>query len=243
MVYFSTYPNIYYILRQHFCMVDPPNRSVDTDPDTATDSAAPTDGSESSESVEWRDISVQTNAPAGTESGIDRQSASDRVDSTDTSETAVTDQNSITDRIQACSGESLTVETDIVTATLVGVPRIRVDDLVYAHQRDSLQHADTRACALFDITNTSDVPIQWAGRRTKFIGSDNYSYTHAHVSLDPSQLGPGCYPTQVEIEPGSRARVITPVERLPTDVDVTKVVHTVASRGELGSQRLVFTVN
>lgn len=223
-------------------MVNPLNRSADTDSDTARDRAETTGSSDSSESVEWRDISVKTNAPAGTESGIDRWSKSDSVDSTTTSETAVTDQNGITDRIQACSGASLTIETDIVTATLVGVPQIRVDDLVYAHQRDTLGHADTRACALFDITNTSDVPIQWAGRRTKFIGSDSYTYTHAHVSLDPSQLGPGCYPTQVEIEPGCRARVITPVERLPEDVDVAKVVHTIASHRELGSQRLTFTL-
>ena len=179
----------------------------------------PTAENDSSESVEWRDLSVKTN-------GVDEpDTASGRV----------------TDRIQSRAGDPLTIETGAVRATLVGVPRVRVDDLVYAHHRRRLGEPN-RACALFDVENTGNVPINWSSRQTKFIGTDSYTYKHAHISLDPANLGAGCYPSQVEIEPGCRARVITPVEQLPGPVDVAKVVHTVTFRGRLGTQRLTYTL-
>jgi len=181
--------------------------------------AEPTPESNSSESVEWRDLSIKTNG----------------VDEPDTA------SGHIRDRIRAHAGDPLTIETGAVRATLVGVPHVRVDDLVYAHHRRRLGDP-VRACALFDIENTGSVPINWTSRQTKFIGSDSYTYKQAHVSLDPAQLGAGCYPSQVEIEPGSRGRVITPVEQLPGPVDVAKVVHTVMFRGRLGTQRLTYTL-
>jgi len=159
------------------------------------------------------------------------------------SQRAATNRQHITDLIQSRSGESLTVETPLLTATLVGVPHVQLAEFVYTHQRESLQAVGaTRACALFDIENTSSRRLRWTSRRTAFIGSDKYTYRQAHVSLDPSKLGPGCYPTQVTIEPGCRARVITPVEQLPPAVDVAKVVHTVSAPGRRGSQQLTFSL-
>jgi hypothetical protein len=208
--------------------------------DVNTESAAePPAETESSESVEWRDISVETGTPGGPESESDRLSGAEST--TDTTKQQESAGGHVTDRIQAHAGEPLTIETGAVTATLLGVPCVRVDDLVYAHQHEKLR-GNTRACALFDIENTGSGPIHWTSRRTKFIGSDGYTYSQAHVSLDPSQLGAGCYPRQVEIEPGCRARVITPVEQLPAAVDVAKVIHTVAAHGQPGSQRLTFTL-
>jgi len=180
--------------------------------------AEPTPKSDSSEAVGWRDLSVKTN-------GSEKPATSNR----------------ITDRIRAHAGDPLTIETGAVRATLVGVPHVRVADLVYAHHRRRLGDP-VRACALFDIENTGSVPINWTSRQTKFIGSDSYTYRKAHVSLDPAQLGAGCYPSQVEIEPGSRGRVITPVEQLPGPVDVAKVVQRVSFRGRLGTQRLTYTL-
>ncbi len=180
--------------------------------------AEPTAESDSSESVVWRDLSTKV---------VRRnpETASDRV----------------TDRIQAQAGEPLTIDTGAVRATLVGVPQVRVDDLVYAHHRARLDES-VRACALFDIENTGRVPLNWTSRQTKFIGTDRYTYNRAHISLDPAQLGAGCFPSQVELEPGSRGRVITPVEQLPHSVDVAKVVHTVTFRGQLDTQRLTYTL-
>jgi len=153
----------------------------------------------------------------------------------------VTATQSVSDRIQSSAGESLTIETGSVSATLVGVPEVRIDDLVYAHYRDRLGES-TRACALFDVENTGDVPINWTSRQTKFIGSDTYTYRQSHLSVDPAKLAPGCYPSQVEIEPGCRARIITPVEQLPSTVGVAKVIHRVTFRGRLESQRLIYTL-
>lgn len=148
---------------------------------------------------------------------------------------------SIIDRVRAQPGESLTVETGGVRATLVGVPQIRLEDLVYAHHRERLGDS-TRFCALFDVENTSNAQITWANRYTKFIGTDDYTYRQSHISLDPSQLGPGCYSSLVDIEPSCRARIITPVEQLPSGVDVSRVIHRITFRGQLADQRLTYTL-
>lgn len=179
----------------------------------------PATESQSSDLVGWQVLSTQT-------------------DSLDDMGTA---SQHVADRIRARSGESLTIETGAVRATLVGVPHVRVDDLVYAHHRDRLE-ASTRPCALFDVENTSSAPINWTSRQTKFIGTDDYTYRHSHISLDPSKLGPGCYPSQIEIEPGCRARIITPVEQLPSSVGVSKVIQQVTFRGRLASQKLTYTL-
>jgi len=181
--------------------------------------AEPTAETGASKSVEWQDLSVEKDG--------------------DTK--AMTESGRVADRIQVHAGKPLTIVTGIVTATLVGVPKVRIDDLVYAHQRKQISGA-TRACALFDIKNTSNVPIHWTSRQTKFIGSDSYTYKQAHFSLDPSQLGAGCYPRQVEIEPGCRARVITPVEHLPKGVDIENIIQKITPRGQPGSHRLTFSL-
>lgn len=218
------------------------DRSLDrlegTDPDTATDGAETNGDTRSSRSAEWCDMSVRTDAPVE-HAGSTRQSVPQRAAAGE----QAADRQHITDRIQSRSGESLTVETPLLTATLVGVPQVQLAEFVYTHQRESLQAVEaTRACALFDIENTSSRRLRWTSRRTAFIGSDKYTYRQAHVSLDPSKLGPGCYPRQVTIEPGCRARVITPVEQLPPAVDVAKVVQTVSAPGRRGSQQLTFSV-
>lgn len=181
--------------------------------------AEPTAKTDSSESVVWRDLS-------------------DKMDGTVETKT---ESRRVTDRIQANAGDPLTIETGAVRATLLGVLQVRIDDLVYAHYRRRLGDP-ARTCALFDVENTSSVPVHWTTRRTKFIGTDGYTYNRAHISLDPSRLGAGCHPSQVEIEAGCRARVITPVEQLPATVNVRKVIQTVSPRGRPGSQRLVYSL-
>jgi len=180
--------------------------------------AEPTAESDSTESVGWRDLSVKTT-----------------VDGPDTA------SGGVAERIQSRAGDPLTIETGAVRATLVGVPQVRVDDLVYAHHRRRLGDP-VRACALFTVENTGSVPIHWTSRATKFIGTDSYTYKRADISLDPAELGAGVYPSQVEIEPGCRARVIVPVEQLPGHVDVAKVVQRVSFRGRIGTQRLTYNL-
>jgi len=145
----------------------------------------------------------------------------------------------LTDRIDSSSGQPLTVSTDGLTVRLLGVPRVAVDEVVYAHQLDRQVDGDSRPSALFDIENTSDRLIRWNPKRTSFIGTDSYTYRGAHLSVDPARLGPGCHTRPVEIDPGCRARVMTLVERLPQSVEVARVVHSVRSRRHT-DQRLTF---
>lgn len=137
----------------------------------------------------------------------------------------------------------VTVEADSMTATLLGVPRVKIHDYAYAHRLDgSHERGETRPVAMFDIENTSDRPLRWQSSRTKFIGDDDYTYQESTLSLDPSNLGPGCHTRQVEVEPGRRARLVTMIERLPDGVEVAEIVHPLALGRSLDSERLVFSV-
>lgn len=148
---------------------------------------------------------------------------------------------SLAEAVEQAAVQPTTVERRGLTATLVGVPRVALAEFVYDHQLDRTDEEQTRPVALFDLENTGDQPLRWRDARTSFVGSDDYTYRPAHVSLDPAQLGPGCHTRQVEIEPGRRARVVTLVEELPADVEVVEVVHTLAA-GRGDDERLVFSV-
>lgn len=180
-----------------------------------------------SSSVAWRDLSTKT---------------ADNPASSPTADTAVVTEPTVTDRIRSHAGSALTIETDRLTATLVGVPKVSITDLVYSHHRDAVGDTGAvRHCAMFDVENTSDERLHWLSRRTTFIGSDGYTYDQAHVALNSAELAPGCHTNHVVIEPRCSARVITPVEQLPQGVDVAKVIHTVALT-DAPNQRLTYTL-
>jgi len=177
------------------------------------------DATGAADSVEWRDISTESTADSGTNAGV-------------------------TARIRARSGDSLTVETRELTVTLVGVPRIAVGDLLDdRHRNDEIAADATRHCALFDIENTSEVPVHWLSRHTTFVGSDGTTYGTADLPVDSAQLPPGCYTNHVGIEAWNRARVMTPVETLPDGVSVEKVIHTLDDGRYAADQRLLFTLS
>ena len=163
----------------------------------------------------------RTGPPARASGGSTPQSA--------VRETAVGSADRLTGQFDSEFGQPVTVSTDVLSATLLGVPWIAVDEFVYRHQLGPQTDGDTRQSALFDIENTSDRPIRWDHKKTSFIGSDGYTYRGAHLSLDPARLGPGCHTRSIDIEPGCRARVMTLVERLPEGVEVARVVHSVPS--------------
>lgn len=152
-------------------------------------------------------------------------------------------RTTIDDLATSLGTESATVETASVSATLVGVPRVDVREFVYEHRlARSRETAGRRHLALLDVHNTGSTPLRWRSSRTTFIGDDDYTYGPSSLPLDPSRLGPGCHPRQVEIEPGRRARVVTLAEALPEDVEVVEVVQTLVPRGGSGQQRLAFSV-
>ena len=138
------------------------------------------------------------------------------------------------------------VETGTVAATLVGIPRVDLREVAYEHgiDRERLESGETdQPVALFDLHNTSGVPIQWTSSRTRFIGDDGYTYSPAQLSLDPSALGPGTHTRRVEIQPDRRARIATPVERVPAGVEIVEVVQTLPIRaGSTETEQLVFTI-
>lgn len=151
--------------------------------------------------------------------------------------------NSLADAVAQTASRPTTVESDSLSATLVGVPRIDLQEFVYAHQLDPTEpEQGSRPVALFDMTNRTDRRLRWRSARTKFIGTDEYTYQPAQLSLEPAQLGPGCHTHRVELEPGSKARMVTLVEQLPQGVEVAKVVQTIPHRGATQNERLVFAV-
>jgi len=136
--------------------------------------------------------------------------------------------------------DAVTVESDSARATLVGIPTIDVEEFVYSHRTDE---GGTHPVALFDVENTTDSPLKWQTSRTQFVGDDEYTYQPARLTLDPSQLGPGCHTRQVELPPGRRARLVTLVEALPPGVEIAEVVHSLPSQSGLGGrERLVFSL-
>ena len=165
------------------------------------------------------------------------RSPPERSDQTDTPTTT-----SLADAVAQTATHPTTVETRSLSATLVGVPRVELEEFVYPHQLDPGSQEGPRPVALFDIENRSDQRLRWRSARTKFIGSDEYTYQPARLSLEPDQLGPGCHTRQVELEPGSKARMVTLVEQLPQGVDVARVVQTVPRAGAAQDERLVFAV-
>jgi len=133
------------------------------------------------------------------------------------------------------------VEGKTVLATLAGVPRVSIADVVYPHQLDTAHPPkETRVIALFDLKNVSNRPIRWSASQTSFIGSDAYTYSSSALSLDPGKLGPGCHTRSVSIEPGRKARIATLVEKLPPDVEIVEAVHTVGARRNGTLDRLHF---
>lgn len=151
--------------------------------------------------------------------------------------------NSLADAVAQTASSPTTVESESLTATLVGVPRIDLQEFVYSHQLDPTEPEQCpRPVALFDLENRTDQRLRWRSARTKFIGTDEYTYGPAQLSLEPGQLGPGCHTRQVELEPESKARMVTLVEQLPQSVEVAKVVQTIPRRGAAQNERLVFAV-
>jgi len=175
----------------------------------------------SSEPVEWQDISRNSSPADGATTEPSR---------------------SVSGRIQTQAGDSLTIETEACTVTLVGVPTVALGDRIATHQRSSTADGSLRRhCALFDIENTGERPLHWLSRRTTFVGSDGNTYDRAQIALNSAQLAPGCHTTHVQIEPRCRARAITPVEKLPDGVGVSTVIHTIAAGGR-PHQRFRFTL-
>lgn len=151
--------------------------------------------------------------------------------------------DSLADAVAQTATRPTTVESESLSATLVGVPRVDLQEFVYSHQLDPTEpEEEPRPVALFDLKNQTDQRLRWRSARTKFIGTDEYTYQPAQLSLEPGQLGPGCHTRQVELEPKSKARMVTLVEQLPQGVEVAKVVQTIPRRGAAQNERLVFAV-
>jgi hypothetical protein len=179
---------------------------------------------------------------------IDAVENSGRIDSVGSSRSPTRDSreaeppDSIADAVSGSLSrtQSVTVESDSASATLVGVPTVDIEEFVFGHQQGS--HSQ-RSVALFDVQNKSEQPLRWQSTRTQFIGDDEYTYSPSRQSLDPETLGPGCHTRQVQLPPGKRARVVTLVEELPPGVEVVEVVQTLsAGVGTAGNERLVFSL-
>jgi len=139
------------------------------------------------------------------------------------------------------SGRSTAIETDTVSGTILAVPQVELGTVVYDYQLDADEGTDRRPLVLFDLENTGQKPLRWNPGRTRFLGTDDYTYQSATLSLDPDQFGPGCHTRSVTIEPGRRARVVTLVEDLPDGVEIEGIVHRLRG-SDTGDGRIEITL-
>lgn len=201
--------------------------TTDAEANQATDDSESV-SSDASASVAWHDLSAK--------------SSTSELPSP-TTEPATVSHATATNTPQSQPGVPLTIETDLLTATLVDLSKLSIADLTHSPHRDvGANSAAIRHCATIDVENTSDVPIHWLTRQTRFIGSDDHTYGQAHLPLTSTELAPGCHTTHVVIDPRCKARVITPIEQLPQGVEVTTVAHTLTLKGHTAPRRLRFTL-
>jgi len=139
------------------------------------------------------------------------------------------------------SGRSAAIETDAVSGTVLAVPKVELGTVVYDYQLDAVDETDRRPLVLFDLENTGEEPLRWTPGRTRFLGTDDYTYQPSKLSLDPDQFGPGCHTRSVTIEPGRRARVVTLVEELPDGVEIQGLVHRLQG-SDTGDGRIEITL-
>ena len=123
------------------------------------------------------------------------------------------------------AGRSAAIRTDGISGTILAVPNVELGAVAYDHQLDAAEEAQQRPLILLDLENTGDEPLRWNPNRTRFLGTDDYTYQPSSLSLDPDRFGPGCHTRSVTIEPGRRARVVTLIEELPAGVEIETVVH------------------
>jgi hypothetical protein len=123
------------------------------------------------------------------------------------------------------AGRSAAIEHDSVSGTVLAVPSVELESVAYDHQLDAADTAQKRPLVLLDLENTGEEPLRWNPSRTRFLGTDDYTYQPSSLSLDPDRFGPGCHTRSVTIEPGRRARVVTLIEELPAGVEIEAVVH------------------
>lgn len=165
--------------------------------------------------VEWRDLSVDTETVDGS-NGPDESLLPDG-----------------------------TTRAGSTTATLVAVEPREIQALAYTHQLETLAEPPSarRLTAHFEITNTGSQPVHWLGSRTTAVGTDGTEYRQAAFDVDMSKLTAGWQPKQAVIEPQRTELVITPLEQLPPDVGISRIVQTIASSDPPEIARLEFSVD
>lgn len=122
----------------------------------------------------------------------------------------------------------ITVKGDYLTATVVGIQhQADVRDLVFEHQLDE-RPGHERTVILYDLHNTSDQILNWHSDNSTYIGSDGYTFSRSEYLVDEAEIRPPWTGFYIDIEGGARTKFIEIVERMPEDVVLSKIVHTLS---------------
>jgi len=130
----------------------------------------------------------------------------------------------------------LIIEGEYLTLALTGLIQTDVSDIVFPYQAKKVDDT-VRWVAFFHAYNKSDQLLKWTLSKTKFVGSDEYSYQHEGDLMVPSKKARVVPSTNVdlpshfesmsaELEPGVRADGIVVIEKLPPEVSIERVVCT-----------------
>lgn len=149
-------------------------------------------------------------------------------------------------KIVAChSGAGLELRGEYLTLRLVAL--VQDADLSTVARVDRTDGSPTRPVAYFTVENTSDRPVRWRGNQcTTFHGTDGTRYERSgryrpsETTLPASWNG-----SDVPIQPGDRMHNVVIAERMPSSVDVDRVVYTqnvFGSAGIVDKERFVFDI-
>lgn len=147
------------------------------------------------------------------------------------------DQPVDTHTIKGNLDSELVIEGEYLTLALAGLIRDDVSNIVFPYQAKEAENTE-RWIAFFHAYNKSNQLLGWSlDAKTKFIGSDEYSYQYEGDLMIPNKKArvvpsanvdlPSHLESQsAELEPGVRADGIVVVEKLPLEVTIEKVVYT-----------------
>ena len=120
--------------------------------------------------------------------------------------------------------EGLTVEGKAFTVSLLGiVPHANVWRLVRLPEQMDGEH---RTLVLFKMQNTTDDVHQWNSKNTQYIDTDGFTYdSEMSTFIDRDNLQPRWTCVTAELDAHAKTYFIDMVEKMPSDAQISKVVH------------------
>jgi len=118
------------------------------------------------------------------------------------------------------------VKGDYVVATIIGLFHdVDIQELVLDWDLED-RPGHHRTVILYDIENVSDQVLCWDSEESTYVGSDGYTYGYSEYRVMNPDIRPPWKGYMIDIEPNARTKFIEIVERMPKNVKVSRIIHT-----------------